>query len=134
MEDIFVARIMSTELHTATPDTLVEDAAEELLANGIGSLVVTDDAGRIEGILTTTDFVDIVAKSQPKAETTVSRYMSTDVVTVDPQTTIQEAADTIVEHGFHHLPVVDGDGVVVGILTTSDLAAYLSDLRAPTPS
>ncbi len=134
MEDIFVARIMSTELHTATPDTLVEDAAEELLANGIGSLVVTDDAGRIEGILTTTDFVDIVAKSQPKAQTTVSRYMSTDVVTVDPQTTIQEAADTIVEHGFHHLPVVDGDGVVVGILTTSDLAAYLSDLRAPTPS
>ncbi len=134
MEDIFVARIMSTELHTASPETLVEEAAEELLANGIGSLVVTDGDGRIEGILTTTDFVDIVAKSRPKAETTVSRYMSTDVVTVDPQTTIQEAADTIVECGFHHLPVVDGDGVVVGMLTTSDLAAYLSDLRAPTPS
>lgn len=134
MEDIFVGRVMSSGLHTVTPDTLVEDAAHELLENDIGSLVVVDEDNHLEGILTTTDFVDIVAKSQPKAETTVERYMTTDVVTTTAQESIRTAADTMIEHGFHHLPVVDPEEGLIGMVTTTDLAAYLSDVRAPSPS
>ncbi|WP_265108703.1 CBS domain-containing protein [Halosolutus halophilus] len=133
MDDIFVARVMSTSLHTVTPDTLVEDAGQVMLENDIGSVVVVDDDNQLEGILTTTDFVNIVAESHPKAETSVSRYMTTDVVTASAQDSIVDAADAMVEHKFHHLPVVDDDEGVIGMVTTSDLAAYLSRVSAPTP-
>lgn len=133
MDDIFVARLMSTDLNTVTPDTLVEEAAQRMLAEEIGSVVVADD-GELAGILTTTDFVRIVAERKPKDRTPVSAYMSTDVVTVGPQDTINEAADVMLENGFHHLPVVADEEGVIGIVTTTDLAAYLSHVQTPTPS
>jgi CBS domain-containing protein len=134
MEDIFVARLMSTNLHTVTSETLVEDAAQLMLDNNISSLVVVTEDNELEGILTTTDFVRIVAKSQPKAQTTVARYMTTDVITADAQDSISDVAESMTEHGFHHMPVVDDDEGVIGIITTTDLAAYVSQLGRPTPS
>ena len=134
MDDIFVARLMSTGLHTVTPDTLVEDAAHVMLENDIGSVVVVDGDNALQGILTSTDFVEIVAGQKPKDQTPVSKYMSTDVVTTSAQTPIQDAADLIVEHGFHHLPVVDDTEGVIGMISTTDLTAYVSRLQSPTPA
>ena len=135
MDDIFVGQLMSDDLYTATKDTLVEDAAETMLSNGVSSLVVVDDDGHLVGILTTTDFVDIVAKSKPKAETTVERYMTTDVRTAAVGDYIQDVADAMMEHGFHHMPVVDSDdGTVVGLISTADLTAYISTVQTPSPA
>lgn len=133
MEDIYVARIMTTELQTVSPDMLVEDAGQLMLEKDIGSLLVVDEDNQLLGILTTTDFISIVAKSQPKAETTVSRYMTEDVVTTTAQVPIHEAAETMLEHGFHHLPVVDETEGVIGMVSTTDLAAYLSRVQLPEP-
>ena len=133
MDDIFAGRLMSDDLHTVSPNTLVEDAATELLENDIGSLVVVED-GDLAGILTTTDFVEIVSESKPKARTTVSRYMTEDVVTTTAGTPIRDAADVMLEHGIHHLPVVDEDGGAIGMLTTTDLAGYLSHVQTPSPA
>lgn len=133
MDDIFVARLMTSDLHTVAPDTLVEDAARVMLGNGIGSVVVVDDDRQLQGILTSTDFVRIVAERKPKDETAVSAYMTEDVVTAGAQDSIRDAADAMMEHGFHHLPVVD-EGEVIGILTTTDLTGYLSHLQTPSPS
>jgi len=127
MDDIYVARPMSTSLVTVTPETLVEEAATLMLSEDISSLIVTDDDGELAGILTTTDFVDIVSKSHPKAETAVSRYMTTDLYTTTAQTPIQEVAEEMVERGFT-TPVVDPEEGVIGIVKTSDLAAYVSSL------
>jgi len=132
IDDVFVARLMTSELHTVTPDTLVEDAAAVLLDNDVSSALVVDDDGALVGILTTTDFVDIVAKSQPKAETTVERYMTRDPVTAGAQDAVSAVASLMIEHGFHHVPVVDGD-TPIGIITTSDFAAYVSSPDAPSP-
>lgn len=133
MEDIFVARVMSPDVVTVTPDTLVENAAAQMLERSISSLVVVDAAGHLEGILTTTDFVDIVAKSQPKAETTVERYMTTDVATTTAQATIVDAANEMVERGVHHMPVVDDEAGVIGMLSTADLTGYISSVERPSP-
>jgi CBS domain-containing protein len=132
MDDIFVARIMSTDLETVSPDTLVEEAASVMLDNDIGSVMVVDDEGHLEGILTTTDFVDIVAQSHPKAETAVSRYMSTELITASAQDSIREVADAMITYGIHHVPIVDDTEGLIGIVTTSDLAAYLADVDIPT--
>jgi CBS domain-containing protein len=83
----------------------------------------------LKGILTSTDFVRIVAKSQPKANTTVERYMTDQVVTVDAQDSIRDAADKMITYDIKHLPVVDDEEGVIGMLSTTDLTAYLSDVE-----
>ncbi|WP_232686391.1 CBS domain-containing protein [Halobacterium zhouii] len=133
MEDVFVGQLMSEELATVDPDALVEDAATLMLDRGISSVVVVDDQDRLEGILTTTDFVRIVAEQKPKDQTPVSAYMTTDVKTAGAQDSVTDVADAMVEHGFHHVPVVDGEEVI-GIITTTDLTAYVSQVQTPSPS
>ena len=134
MDDIFVGRLMSSSLHTVPPDTLVEDAAELMLTHEVGSVIVVDNANQLSGILTTTDYVKIVAASHPTAESTVSAHMTTDVVTATAQDPIRDVADAMIEHGFHHVPVVSDTDGVIGIVTTSDLTAYLSHVQTPSPS
>ncbi|MFB6166297.1 MAG: CBS domain-containing protein [Haloarculaceae archaeon] len=133
MDDVFVARIMSPDPTTVTEDTLVEEAAATMLEAGIGSVLVVDDAGELRGILTSTDFVRIVAEHDPKDQTPVGDYMSTELVTTSAQDNIHDAADMMIENDLHHLPVVDEDAGLIGIITTTDLAAYVSDTVAPSP-
>jgi len=134
MDDIFAGQLMSTDLYTVSPEMLVEEVAGTMLDAEIGSVLVVDEDNQLEGIVTTTDYVGIVAESHPKAETAVERYMTTDVVTATPQDSIRDIADAMTEHGFHHVPVVSGSDGVIGILTTSDLTAYLSRVQTPSPS
>ena len=129
MDDIFVARVMSSPVHTVSPDTLVEEAAQKMLDAEIGSVVVVDD-GQLVGILTNTDFVKIVAERKPKDQTPVSAYMSGADVTTTAQVPIADVADSMIEHGIHHVPVVDADDAVIGMVTTTDLASYISHLEA----
>jgi len=134
MDDIFVARLMNSDLQSVGPDTLVEDAAQLMIDESIGSLIVTDDDNDIRGILTSTDFVEIVKESDPKAQTTVERYMSTDVLTTTAQEQIQAVADLMLEAGIHHVPVVDETEGVIGIISTTDLTAYVSTVQTPSPA
>lgn len=134
MDDIFVARLMSTDIHTVTPDTLVEDAAYVMLENDVSSVMVVDETNALLGIVTSTDFVEIVAEQKPKDQTPVRKYMSTNVVTTGPQEPVQVAADRMLEDGFHHLPVVDDTEGVIGMVSTTDLTAYVSQLQTPTPA
>ncbi len=134
MEDIFVGRLMSTGIITVSPDTSVETAAETLLDENISSVVVVDADNQPEGILTSTDFVRIVAKGDPKDETTVADHMTTDIVSASVQDPIREAADKMVTYHIHHLPVVDKTEGIVGMLSTTDLAAYFSEVEQPTPA
>lgn len=132
MEDIFVGRLMSSPVHTADRDTPIQDAARTMIDADIGSLVVVDDAGNLEGILTSTDFVAAAADGQPTSETVVDDYVSTDVVTTEANDTVRDVADIMVEHGFHHVPVTE-DGAVIGMITTSDMTAYVSHIETPSP-
>jgi CBS domain-containing protein len=132
-DDLFVASLMSTEVKTVTGDTLVEDAAELMLDNQIGSVVVVDEDGTLEGILTRTDFVSIVAGQKPKDQTPVREYMTRDVQTAKAGDSIRGVADRMVEAGFHHMPVVDDTEGLIGMITTSDLTAYLSTVQTPSP-
>lgn len=134
MEDIFVGRLMSSGVVSVRPGTSVEEAANLLQDNTIGSVVVVDDTDKLKGILTSTDFVQIVAENDPKDESSVMDYMTTEVVTVTAQDNIQEAADKFITYNIHHLPVVDKNNNVVGMLSTTDIAAYLSGVEEPTPA
>lgn len=60
----------------------------------------------------------------------VREWMSPDPVTVTPTTTVADARTLLSEHGFRHLPVVDGGGVLVGIVSDRDVAINPRALRA----
>jgi CBS domain-containing protein len=126
MEDIFVGRLMSAPVETVTPETTLEAAAAQLLEHNIGSVVVVDEDGRLEGILTATDFVRLAGNDAVASEVRVREYMSTDVVTTTANHPITSVADTMIDNRFHHVPVVDDEEGVVGIITTTDLTAYVS--------
>ena len=139
MTDVFIGRLMSSPVEVVAASTPVRTAATTMLTEDIGSLVVTDDEGRLTGILTTTDFVHVTAdaaavdgdgEGDATGEATVADYMTTDVVTVSATDSIKTAAELMADRGFHHLPVVDDDSRVVGMLTTADLTAYLSHLES----
>lgn len=126
MDDIFVGRLMTSPVTTVSADTPAKEAATLMLEEGISSVVVVDEANHLEGILTSTDFVAIAAAEESAAAFSVADYMTTDVVTTTAQASIQAAADLLIEHSIHHVPVVDDTEGVVGMVTTTDLTAYLS--------
>lgn len=132
--DVFVGRLMSSPVRSVTPEAPVRDAAEKLIAHDIGSLVVVDEDNHLQGILTSTDFVRIAADGASAGETTVEEYMTTDVITATANDAVRDIADTMVERGFHHVPVVDDEEGVIGMITTTDLAAYLSQSGTIRPS
>ncbi|MCT9098289.1 CBS domain-containing protein [Haloarchaeobius sp. HME9146] len=131
MSDVFVGSLMSSPVHTVDAETSIREAGQLLLDNGIGSAIVVDDDGKLEGILTSTDFVRVVAHGDEESAQTVGSSMTTDVITTTVNESIRTAADVMLEHGFHHLPVVDDENAVIGVVTTTDLTAYLSTTEGP---
>jgi len=127
MTDVPVERLMSTELVTIPRDAAAADAAKRMLETGVSSILVVDD-GRLAGLITATDFVSLVRRNDPEDETPVEAFMTTDVVTVSPDDSVEELAEPT-DRGYTHLPVVDADDRLVGMLSTTDLTAYLSEHR-----
>lgn len=126
MDDIFVGSLMTSPVTTVPADTPAKAAAALMLDEGISSVVVVDDDNQLEGILTSTDFVAIAAAEHSAAAFSVADHMTSDVVTTTVQASIESVADALIEHGIHHLPVVDETEGVVGMVTTTDLTAYLA--------
>ncbi len=123
--DTAVERLMTTELETVSPNEEISVAAETLLEQQAGSLVVLDAESRVTGILTCTDLATLVANRTPPAEATVSDYMTTGVVTISPDQSLQDAAAEMITKGIQHLPVTDDDEMV-GMLSTTDITSHLT--------
>jgi CBS domain-containing protein len=132
MDDPTVNDLMTSPVLTVSPDTTLAEVADGMADLGINSVVAIDDACYPTGILTSTDFVRAARDGRTPADTTVREYMATDVLTIGPDDGVTAVADRMIENDLNHLPVVDS-GSVVGILTSTDLAAYLADRRVAAP-
>jgi len=128
IKDISVTRLMSTDLVTVSPDTPLSAAGETMLEEGVGSVIVVEDDQPV-GILTSTDFVDLVTNGEVTTDTTVSTFMSEDMVTLSSADSMRDAAVTMMSDDIQHLPVEDDDGAIAGMLSTTDLTAHLSYLE-----
>lgn len=124
MNETTVADVMSTELVTVTAHSTAAAAAQRMLDEDIGSIVVIDSEQRLVGLLTATDFVQLVYENDPEDETPVEACMTTDVRTAAPGDTLAELK-AMADLEYTHLPVVD-DEVVVGIVSTTDLTAHVA--------
>ncbi|MEF8785842.1 MAG: CBS domain-containing protein [Haloarculaceae archaeon] len=119
---------MSSPVRTVTQECSTVEAAQQMRADGVGALVVLDEAGAIDGIVTQSDIIGLLAAEADMATTTVAELMSSPVVTIRSDERILAAAGLMKDHSVRRLPVVD-DGELVGIVTTTDLTHYLPRLR-----
>ena len=121
-----VAELMVTDVLTVEPSDSIGEAAEKMVAAGVGAVVVTD-FGRIVGIVTERDLLRAVAQRARAAEARCRQWMTPDPVTVEPDTTVEEAAEIMFDHNFRHLPVVR-DGRSLGIVSLRVLSRWAFEL------
>ena len=144
-----VKDIMTKELITVSPDTEIVHATKLLLENRINGVPVTDETGKLVGILCQSDMIaqqkklpvpsfftflnglitltsmkQFEKQVQKIAATTVAHAMTPNPVTVRPDTDIEEVAAIMVDNNFHTIPVV-GEGELMGIVGKEDILRTL---------
>jgi len=120
-----VSDLMSFPVVTLPSDTTMRQAAVMLREKGCTGLPVTDADGRIVGMLSRRDFKRV--KTESRLDSPVKAFMSTKVLTIDPDKSPMQAANIMVKHDIGRLPVITDDKVV-GIITRSDTMMYFYDL------
>ena len=147
MNGLKVRDLMTNLVVTLRPGDDIQDAARRLLRNRISGAPVVED-GKLIGIVSE---ADLVAAYSPPARSrsgftapdpimlllrgrfpfeghgrSVRDVMTTNVISVGPDTSVWEAARLIDRHGVRRLPVIDPDDYVVGVLTRSDLVRAMA--------
>jgi|SRR5215471_16034603 len=103
------------------PDATLFEAARILSKNRIGALVVQDDDGGLNGIISEREIVRAIAEEgAPGLATTVGERMVSDVATCEENDTIAEIMEMMTRCRFRHLPVVE-NGRVAGIISIGDV-------------
>ncbi len=116
-----------------SPDDNARRARELMLEHGVHHLPVVE-GGRFVGLISTNDLHRIALGDPYKDDPDVvakdlevfglREVMAEDVVTLQSDATVRDAAKQLSKGGFHALPILDGEALV-GILTSTDLVAYL---------
>jgi CBS domain-containing protein len=116
-----VREVMRTTLYSVEPSTTVGEALSLMAQNRIGSALIME-GGKLIGIFTERDTVRAISQSHDAPTHEISSWMTPAPKTVDPDTDVDDALKTMLDHGFRHLPVVER-GEVIGMISMRDLAA-----------
>ena len=120
-----VAELLETKgdlVVTVHPDTSLEQAAKQLARYGFGVLVASEDGHVVSGILSERDIVRKIAEVGAKGLDIKTRsIMTRNVQTCTGDATLDDLMRRMTEGRFRHMPVVDADGHVCGMVSMSDL-------------
>ena len=109
---------------TVSPETTVHDAIEQMEDISAGTVIVEED-GKIVGIVAERDVIrKVVLADKELSDVTVSEIMSTNLITVTPETSLDDCMELITEKRIRHLPVLT-DGNLSGIVSIGDIVKYL---------
>ncbi len=123
--------LMSRDVIRVGPQDSIDLAWSRLTRHHINALPVTDEQGRLLGMLSLHDFVVGQTTADPRRLPRLSQarrvedIMSSQVVSASPRQPIPELARAFADGGLHHMPVLDEQQRVVGMVTPSDLLAVL---------
>lgn len=132
--DVRCVDIMSHDVITAAPDMPAADAAALLVRHHVKALPVVDDQRRLLGIITQTDFFDAQRTGSRRTAGNVRDLMTRAVTVAQIDQPMVDLARAFSDGGLHHVPVLDHDRRVVGMVTQSDLVAALVRSRTGTPA
>ena len=123
-----LAEVIKAEFITVAPEDTLGEVAERMTGMNVGAVIVKDH-GRMIGILTERDMLRAMAARVHTSDARVRSFMTPDPMTAAPDMDLDEAAQIMLDHGFRHLPVVDGENVI-GI---ASLRRVLGGRRQPAP-
>ena len=118
---VTVSDLMTTRMVSASRDDPVADAAAAMVQQKVGSALIMQGLF-LAGILTERDVLRAAASGSDLTSSPVSAWMTKDPESASPGTTVEEAIQLMLLHGFRHLPVTEGREVH-GIVSLRDLAA-----------
>ncbi len=117
--------LKNQDVSQATPDTTVLEAGRRMTQARIGCLPVLDQQGHLVGIVTERDLLNkVISEDRTPADVKVGDIMTADPKTVTYDTDVSEAAELMREGNFRHLPVVDAQDKVVGMISIRDIASF----------
>ena len=114
-----VKDILRTETKTIPPDISIQQAAIEMAAHKISSLVVVDSTGKPVGMVTDRDFREKVVAGAKDVSSPVKSIMNTPLITIDSEDNCFEAVLRMIRHRIHHIVVMEGQKLK-GMLTNHD--------------
>lgn len=120
-----VRSIMNCPVASLDPGATVREAAEELLRNDIGALLVTD--GARTGLISERDLVSLVSAPGDITSAQIGDVLTWDLVWATPDDSIAQIAALMIEANVRHIPVGDGR-TAVGIVSMRDVFAVLLPL------
>jgi CBS domain-containing protein len=124
-----VAKVLEgkgSEVLTIDAEATVFDAIKRMVGANVGALLVTD-GGRVAGIVTERDYLRrVTLEGRTEEETLVREIMTSPLVYVTPDTSVEECMAVMTERRIRHLPVLADGRELVGIVSIGDLVKFKS--------
>jgi CBS domain-containing protein len=108
------------QVYAISPQASVYAAVASMAKHGVGALLVTQ-GDALAGIVSERDYArKVILLDRSSRSTSVSEIMTSTVITIGPEQTIEQAMQLMTAHRIRHLPVID-EGRVIGVLSIGDL-------------
>ncbi|MBP1475488.1 CBS domain-containing protein [Frateuria sp. MAH-13] len=118
-----------SDVYAIAPEAPVLDAIRQMAERRVGALVVMKDAA-LSGIVSERDYArKVILQGRSSAQTAVADIMSSEPLTISPETDVFDCMRLCTERRVRHLPVVE-DGRVVGVISIGDLVKAVIDAQA----
>ena len=126
---VAISEVMRRPVETIGEDDDLNVAIARMRQSAVHALPVLDRADHIAGIVTDVDVLVALTRTRPRLrlleQVTVDAVMTRDPVTVGVDACLGDAAEALLQGGFRHLPVLDGEGRLVGVISERDLRTRL---------
>jgi CBS domain-containing protein len=122
-----VRHVIRKKLETIGPSSTAQEAAKRMRSKKMSSLVVIERGDAPVGIVTERDLVrQVCSKDISSDSVLIEEIMSSPIITIDVNASIEQAADKMIQNKVRHLLIVE-DGRIYGIITPSDFTIYLTE-------
>ena len=125
-----ISEIMTRGAHTIAPSVSLQEASRAMKRLNVGMMAVTDERGRLLGVVTDRDLVlRGLAEGLDPHTTQVRAVMSHEAHATHEDTELGDAVETMCSRGVSRLIVLNDSGEVFGVLSASDIAVHCDPLR-----
>jgi CBS domain-containing protein len=124
-----VEDVMTRKVITLQPDQTFADTVNLMAKHSFRHFLVVESTARLVGVISDRDILRAVARTRDWNTSYVRQFMSRDMVAVKPDTKLSVATGMMLSKRINCLPVVDDNGIVCGIITSTDLLKVFRSIQ-----